>query len=120
MTPMIDIVFQLLIYFIVTIKPIDVFAHLDVMRPSPEKRQDKMEIPPNLLRIGVYEKSFSLNDRIMQAEDLDKALTSLASNDTSMTVMILCSSYSRHAQLVKALDLCAKAGLTNLAVISTN
>ena len=37
MTPMIDVVFQLLIYFIVTTKPIDVITNLDVFRPAPDK-----------------------------------------------------------------------------------
>ena len=41
MTPMIDVVFQLLIYFIVTIQPVDVLANLDVFRPSPEAKQEQ-------------------------------------------------------------------------------
>ena len=36
MTPMIDVVFQLLIYFIVTTKPVDVITNLDVFRPAPD------------------------------------------------------------------------------------
>ena len=43
MTPMIDVVFQLLIYFIVTIKPIDVVTNLDVFRPAPDKNAKKDE-----------------------------------------------------------------------------
>ena len=36
MTPMIDCVFQLLIFFLVTMKFEDIIAHLDVYRPSPD------------------------------------------------------------------------------------
>ena len=32
MTPMIDVVFQLLIFFIVTLQQEDILAHLDVLR----------------------------------------------------------------------------------------
>jgi len=36
MTPMIDVVFQLLIFFIVTLKQEDILSHLDVSRPAPD------------------------------------------------------------------------------------
>ena len=46
MTPMIDVVFQLLIYFIVTIKPVDVVTNLDVFRPAPEIMPHRRAVPP--------------------------------------------------------------------------
>ena len=45
MTPMVDVVFQLLIYFIVTIKPIDVITNLDVFRPAPDPKAKQDEKP---------------------------------------------------------------------------
>ena len=35
MTPMIDVVFQLMIFFIVTIKQEDIFSKLNANRPAP-------------------------------------------------------------------------------------
>lgn len=35
MTPMIDVVFQLLIFFLVTLRQEDILAQLQAMRPSP-------------------------------------------------------------------------------------
>ena len=52
MTPMIDVVFQLLIYFIVTIKPIDVVTNLDVFRPAPDKSAPKDTRLPTLCGWG--------------------------------------------------------------------
>ena len=63
MTPMIDVVFQLLIYLIVTIKPIDVITNLDVFRPAPDKNAPKDTPPPNLVRIGVYQDGYTVVGR---------------------------------------------------------
>jgi len=120
MTPMIDVVFQLLIYFLVTIRPVDVFAHLEVSRPSPEARREEMTIPPKLMRVNIFKEGFTLNDRPVTASELERLLIRMAELDKKQTVLIMVSVASEHAQLIQVLDLCAKAGLTNLSVVSTN
>jgi biopolymer transport protein ExbD len=120
MTPMIDVVFQLLIYFLVTIKPVDVVAHLDVFRPSPEKTQEKSETPPKMIRITVYPDGFTINDKVVDLKQLDRLVTKLASFDKDQTILIMVTSQSPHEKLVQVLDLCAKSGLNNLSVVSTN
>ncbi len=120
MTPMIDVVFQLLIYFIVTIKPIDVVAHLDVFRPSPDPKQKKDEPPPKLIRISIFKDGFQINERPVPLAELDSLLMKLASIDQKQTIMIMCTALSPHEKLIQILDLCAKAGLVNLSVVSTN
>ncbi len=120
MTPMIDVVFQLLIYFLVTLKPEDIQTHLEVYRPDPDK---KLKEPPqekiDLLRIAIFYDGYTINDRPLSLEALTKALTKLASYDVNQTVLIFCSSSSQHERLVKVLDRCAQAGLKNLSVMST-
>ncbi len=120
MTPMIDVVFQLLVYFIVTIKPMDVFAHLDVSRPSPEAKQEKLQTPPKLIRINIFPDGYTINDRPVDVAGLDKLLGELAALDKTQTILIMCSGGSHHERLIKVLDLSAKAELKNLSVISTN
>ena len=120
MTPMIDVVFQLLIYFIVTIKPMDVFAHLDVSRPSPEAKQEKMQTPPKLIRIGIFEEGYTINDRAVTEEYLGGFIKDMADLDKSQTVLIMCSGFARHEKLISVLDYCAEYGLRSLSVISTN
>ena len=58
MTPMIDVVFQLLIFFIVTLKQEDILSHLDVSRPSPDPETTKEEQIKDLLEIQVYNENF--------------------------------------------------------------
>ncbi len=120
MTPMIDVVFQLLIYFIVTIKPIDVIANLDVFRPAPDPNAKPEEKPPQLIRIGVYPDGYSVNDSPVTLDSLDRALARLASIDAGQTIMITVSAHSTHGMLIQALDLCAKNGLRSLSVVSAS
>ena len=120
MTPMIDVVFQLLIYFIVTIKPVDVVTNLDVFRPAPDKNAPKDAPPPQLLRLGIYPDGYTLNDNPVSLERLDERLAKMASIDASQTIMITVSANSEHGRLVKALDLCAKNGLKSLSVVSAS
>lgn len=119
MTPMIDVVFQLLIYFIVTIKPIDVFAHLEVSRPSPEAQRERTT-PPPVLRVNIFPDGYTINDRPVSEEGMTNMLHRMARFDTSQTVLIMASALSPHAKLIKVLDTCAANSLTNLSVISTN
>jgi biopolymer transport protein ExbD len=120
MTPMIDVVFQLLIYFIVTIKPVDVITNLDVFRPAPDKNAKPDEKPPNLVRIGVYQDGYTVNDVPASPELLDAALAKMASIDAGQTLMITVSAVSEHGMLIRALDLCAKNGLKSLSVVSAS
>ena len=120
MTPMIDVVFQLLIYFLVTIHPKDVVANLDVFRPSPDARQEQPTTPPKMIRITVFAEGFTINDRPVDAPELDKLLSKLASIDKNQTILIMCTASSHHEDLVRVLDLCAKSRLVNLSVVSTN
>lgn len=120
MTPMIDVVFQLLIYFIVTIKPVDVVTNLDVFRPAPDKSAPQDAPPPQLLRVGIYPDGYTFNDAPVDLAGMDKMLGKLAAIDASQTVMLTVSANSDHGALVKALDLCAKNGLKSLSVVSAS
>lgn len=120
MTPMIDVVFQLLIYFIVTIKPIDVITNLDVFRPAPDPNAKQDEKPPQLVRVGVYQDGYSINETPISVDDLGKALSRLAAIDAGQTIMITVSAVAEHGKLINALDLCAKNGLRSLSVVSAS
>lgn len=120
MTPMIDVVFQLLIYFIVTIKPMDVITNLDVFRPAPDPNKQEDAPKPQMVRIGVYQDGYTINETPVSLEAMDRALGRLAAIDASQTLMITVSAVSTHGMLVQALDLCAKNGLRSLSVVSAS
>jgi biopolymer transport protein ExbD len=117
MTPMIDCVFQLLIFFLVTMKFEDILAHLDVNRPSPDARQTQPQVV-EMVKVGVFVDGLTLNDRPVSLTKLEGLLGKLASIDTTQTILIQCAPDSPHERLVQVLDLCAKTKLTNLSVLS--
>jgi biopolymer transport protein ExbD len=124
MTPMIDVVFQLLIFFLVTIKQEDILAHLDVNRPAPESTPPPEQEEIDLITILVYNQArlggdgFSVEGRRVSIETLDQHLTKLARMSRNVSIVIKCTGGSPHSNLVKLLNICARLGLTNLNVFS--
>ena len=124
MTPMIDVVFQLLIFFIVTLKQEDILSHLDISRPAAEKTITEKEPENKLLEILVYNpralggQGFSLRGRKISRKTLDRHLTRLAKFSKTISIIIKCTSNSPDAKLIQLLDICSKAGLKNISVFS--
>ena len=118
MTPMIDVVFQLLIFFLVTLKQEDILSHLDVSRPAPDPTQKQEEKVPDLMQIQVLRSGFFLKGRRVSIKTLDKHLSRLASYSKNISIIIQCSPDSPHSLLVQVLDVCSKAGLSQLSVFS--
>jgi biopolymer transport protein ExbD len=118
LTAMIDVAFQLLSFFIITVRPVDVITQLDVFRPSADTISSQTQKPPPVIKIMIFPEGFSINDRPVELQDLDRLLTKLAGLDKTQTILIMCASQSPHGRLVDVLDLCAKSGLINLSVVS--
>lgn len=122
MTPMIDVVFQLLIFFIVTLKQEDIYAHLDVNRPAPDSKPPPEKV--DLLEIMVYDEKklggegFSMQGKKVSLRVIERRLKRLARFSPNMSVIIKCHGESRHLNLVRLLNVCADAGLNNLSVFS--
>jgi biopolymer transport protein ExbD len=117
LTAMIDIAFQLLSFFIITSHPVDVIATLDVFRPSADPSASSTSTP-NMIRVQVLTGGYTINDKVVAIEELDRLLAKLASIDKNQTIMIMCSQASKHADLIGVLDICSKNGLVNLSVVS--
>jgi len=117
MTPMIDVVFQLLIFFIVTLKQEDILSKLTAYRPAPDKTASK-EKQPETTTIIVEPLGFVFNGRPMRAAELDNQLKRAAAMSTTAMVLVKCTKDAPHGMLVQALDLCSKNGLTNISIFS--
>jgi len=124
MTPMIDVVFQLLIFFIVTLKQEDILSHLDVSRPAPDQTVNQDEQIDDMLQITVYNErrlgghGVSVQGRQISLDTLEKRLERLASISRRLSIIVKCTGDSYHSNLVKVLDLCSKVGLENISVFS--
>jgi len=126
MTPMIDVVFQLLIFFIVATKQEDILARLNASRPAgqTDKTDENVptfidiEISKNVVIYMKTEQGANLMVPNPNYDKLDKGLEQQARLNNKATVIIRCTADSPHGALVKVLDLCAKNGLTNLNIFS--
>lgn len=124
LTAMIDVAFQLLAFFLLAIKPVDVFANLEAFRPSPEPPRDQHATPPPLIRILLPQNAGDsgacvINDIPLTAPQVEHKLMRYGESDPSQTILIQCAKNSTHRQLVELLDKCAKARLTSISVVSS-
>ena len=97
----------------------DVYANLNVFRPSPEKTNVSDPSSKNMIRIQVFPEGYTINERDVSARQLENLLNQLAADSKSQTILIMCANASPHEKLVEVLDLCAKVGLNNLSVVSS-
>ncbi len=124
MTPMIDVVFQLIIFFVVTLKQEDVLAYLDALAPSGNSSSSSTEQIESI-DIVVYNKKtqpgcgIMLNKRpFASLAQFDAAFERVARNNKKSNVVIKCSRDSKHETLIQVLNSCSKYGMTNLAIMT--
>ena len=119
LTAMIDVAFQLLSFFLITVKPVDVLADLTAFRPMPDQKTVKNQDNSPMIKIMIMPGTFVFNDRSCTPAELDRKLEKLAVADTTQTILIMCANQSLHEQLIELLDKCAKWKLTNVSVVSS-
>ena len=118
MSSMIDVVFLLLIYFIVTQKDERSEAHLAVNLPSPNQAQET-KIKPKFLELEVHPGGQVFLQGVSKPlPQIRETLTYLASLDTEQTVIVKTSVMATTEDLVRVLDMCKGVGLEKLNVMT--
>jgi biopolymer transport protein ExbD len=117
MSSMIDVVFLLLIYFIVTIKIITPEAHVAINLPSTPPSDAPPPTPPQMLEIFIYPGEVQLRGRTISLAALGEYLQETAAFSRRTTVMIKVSPEAQERALINVLDLCSKANLDQLNVM---
>ena len=118
MTPMIDVVFELIIFFVVTIKQEDLFSKLNANRPAPNPNRPNEKVVDEQIVIEVGANGLIYNGRPVSVKELDRNIKLAASVSKKTTVLLQCALDSPHRFLVDALDVCNKHGLQNLSIFS--
>ena len=118
MTPMIDVVFELILFFVVTIKQEDLFSKLNANRPAPNPNRPNEKVVDEQIVIEVGANGLIYNGRPVSVKELDRNIKMAASVSKKTTVLLQCSLDSPHKFLVDALDVCNKHGLQNLSIFS--
>ena len=121
MESMIDVVFLLLIYFIVTQKPIVEETLLGVNLPSGAGSPTENPGQPftiDVIKMGNGDgKFYQVNGAPTPLQGMKDQLLMLAENDPDTTVIIKCGPNAKHSKLITVLDACAEAGLSKLNIV---
>ena len=124
MTPMIDVVFELIIFFVVTIKQEDIFSKLNCNRPAPATGQatEKDDITVNIEIGRRYDGSpngvILYNKREVKRTELDTVLREIARTSKKTPIIVKCAEDSPHKALVDVLDICYHNELFSVSVFT--
>ncbi len=116
LTAMIDVAFQMLSFFVITLTPVSVLANMEVNRPT---NKPAGEISKSIVHVTVFPNGeYSFNYVKMSRDGLDSTLCDLGRRSNEYTILIECTQQSSHGKMIDVLDICEKAGLKNLSVVS--
>ena len=126
MTPMIDVVFELIIFFVVTIKQEDIFSKLQCNRPAPappssspvDKDEPQVNIEIGRRYDGSPQGVILYNKREVRRQELDAALRDIARTSKKTPIIVKCTDDSPHKALVDVLDICYRNELFSVSVFS--
>ena len=128
MTPMIDVVFELIIFFVVTIKQEDIFSRLNVNRPAPASSSSSSSSDDISFNIEIgrdpmpgarrRDAQIVYNKRIVTLDELDGFLRDTAAVSTDTPIIVKCTTDSPHKALVDVLDRCYKYKLYSVSVFT--
>ena len=117
---MIDIVFLLLIYFILTQKPIieDTRLNFSPARRGKSAAQSSAISDFAFLEINENTETYLFNGQAISREQLPTYLNHIGKNNKETQLIIFCADNVKHTDLVKALDLCRLSSLTNISIMA--
>ena len=122
MTPMIDVVFELIIFFVVTIQQEDVFSKLNANRPAPSSGKSESESDTTVtIEIGRGHDANGMlvyNKREVRRSELDQNLREVARTSKKTPIIIKCTEDSPHKALVDALDICYRNQLFSVSIFT--
>ena len=117
LTPLIDVVFLLLIFFMVS-TTFTKESHLEI--DLPEAAGEKSTTETKKIEIVINEKGeFSINSRplINNKEDtIKKAVVKVSGGDKKLPFIITADAKTPHEYVVKAMDVAGKLGFVHLSI----
>ena len=117
LTPLIDVVFLLLIFFMVT-TTFDRHAKLKVSLPESSQKVTQQQSDPLVLSIDAKGNYF-INGRQVVNQSLDtlkQALQKIIGENTDMALVLRADANTPHKAVVRAMDAASQLGLTKLSI----
>jgi biopolymer transport protein ExbD len=109
-TPLLDVVFQLLLFFILTSALVQPGIELDL----PNSNQSSETLEADLVISVDKEGSIFLNDRIVRIEEIETSMRSFAAQNNNGNVILRVDSAASYGKFFSILDVSRNAGIKNL------
>lgn len=116
LTSMIDVVFLLLIFFMVATTFLDPEKEIDIDLPKAESGQAPEAVPDELIINVLQDGSLTVSGQPVDLAGLRSTLERAARKDPKMPVTIRGDRQARHEAIVGVMDACGANGLTNLSI----
>ena len=118
LTPLIDVVFLLLIFFLVATRFAEEERELDVTPPQASEAKPLSQRPDELF-INIDRKGrFHVTGKVLSVEQLYKVLKRAYNKNPHVPVLVRADKDCRWEPVVEAMNLCLKAGIRNVRPVT--
>ena len=119
MTPMIDVVFQLLIYFVLTFEIPDRLSQMNLFRPAPDSKPPPTPQEFDGVTVTIYQDgAFAVDDARMSLDRMQQIFNRAADLDPNQPIIVQVSGNAYHRDMVKVLNMLKIAGMNVISVLS--
>lgn len=116
MTPLIDVVFLLLVFFLVATTFYEAEKDITIRLAEATEGEERGRTP-DLLVINIGEAGVVVvNQRVCDGTELEKLLSESVHRNPGLATIIRCDRRTRHADFVKVLNLCERTGVRQVSV----
>jgi biopolymer transport protein ExbD len=115
LTSLIDVVFLLLIFFMVSTSFVDFTRRMDILLPESKKSTEVEQVENFLLEVGV-EKKLSLNGEAVSFTDLERRLKASQKKRSKKTLIIKADKRLDYGFVVQIMGISFAAGIRDMSV----
>jgi|TARA_B100001971_G_C17989311_1_gene431477 biopolymer transport protein ExbD len=115
LTSLIDVVFLLLIFFMVSTSFVDFTRRMDILLPQSKKSTEVERVENFLLEVGV-EKKLTLNGKDITIDDLERRLMEARRTPGRRTLIIKADKRLDYGFVVRIMGISFSAGIRDISV----
>ncbi|HXH65133.1 MAG TPA: biopolymer transporter ExbD [Mariprofundaceae bacterium] len=114
LTPLVDVVFMLLLFFMVTTS-FNVSTSLKLNLPTSQSTAKEQEAKEVKIQIDSYDQLYVQDEKVSD-DDLRRRILNISKGDPNMRVVIQADANSRHKRLVLVLDTLRELGMGKVGI----